>query len=420
MLPSSHSVPMKRAGAPGIDNPRLLADAFSEFITASAQLESSYRDLQQEVAQLSVELSKRNAELTRSLEENDRMRAALQQMIDSMPCGVLVVDAAESIVIINPEGQRLLGIRSASVSRLLDLSRISRIDFVSLQERASIDHEIEVAIRTESGKRWLAVGRRELDCGPLKPGMTRVPLRSIWILRDVTATRQAEEQREAARRATALAEIAMILAHEIRNPLASLELFAGLIAEGVAGDRTDQAEWIAHLRAGIRTLSGTVNNVLSMNGESTPRLTAVNLVSCVRSGVEFVDPIAEQAGVALSCTAGDETLTVLGNEDGIRQIMLNLIGNAIRHTPASGRVEVAIGAVGTAHGKRALVEVRDSGCGIPEHVMEHLFEAGYSGTGETPGLGLAVCKRLMTQHGGEIRVVRETQGSNFQLEFPAI
>ena len=149
MLPSSHVVPMKRTGAAGIDSPRLLADAFSEFIAASAQLESSYRDLQQEVAQLSVELSKRNAELTRSLEENDRMRAALQQMIDSMPCGVLVVDAAESIVIINPEGQRLLGIQSARVSRLLDLSRLSLIDFVSLQKRASIETDIEVGITTE-------------------------------------------------------------------------------------------------------------------------------------------------------------------------------------------------------------------------------------------------------------------------------
>jgi two-component system sensor histidine kinase FlrB len=414
---------MKRAGAAGIDNPRLLADAFSEFIAASAQLESSYRDLQQEVAQLSVELSKRNAELTRSLEENDRMRAALQQMIDSMPCGVLVVDAAESIVVINPEGQRLLGIRSARVSRLLDLSRISRIDFVSLQKRASIDRDIEVAVTTESGKRWLAVGRRELDCGSLKPGSTtRVPLRSIWILRDVTATKQAEQEREAARRATALAEISMILAHEIRNPLASLELFAGLIADGLTtGDRSDERQWIAHLRAGIRTLSGTVNNVLSMNGEGMPRLAAVNLAACVRSGVEFVKLIAEQASVALSFTAADETLTVLGNEDGIRQIMLNLIGNAIRHTPAGGQVSVSIEPAMGEDGKRALVEVRDSGCGIPEHVMEHLFEAGYSGTGETPGLGLAVCRRLMTRHGGEIRVARgEQQGSNFQLEFPAI
>ena len=100
---------------PSCTTPGALADAFSEFISASSLLEASYRDLQQEVAHLGVELAERNAALTRSLEENDRMRAALQQIIDSMPCGVLVSDDAESIVMINPEGRRLLELGSAQV-----------------------------------------------------------------------------------------------------------------------------------------------------------------------------------------------------------------------------------------------------------------------------------------------------------------
>ena len=85
-------VPIDIAAANCLPSPGLLADAFSEFISASSLLEASYRDLQQEVAHLGVELAQRNAALTRSLAENDRMRAALQQMIDSMPCGVLVLD----------------------------------------------------------------------------------------------------------------------------------------------------------------------------------------------------------------------------------------------------------------------------------------------------------------------------------------
>ncbi len=93
----------------------MLADAFSEFISASSLLEASYRDLQQEVAHLGLELAERNAALSRSLAENDRMRAALQQMIDSMPCGVLVLDTAETIVMINPEGRRLLELGGAPV-----------------------------------------------------------------------------------------------------------------------------------------------------------------------------------------------------------------------------------------------------------------------------------------------------------------
>jgi signal transduction histidine kinase len=72
-------------------------------------------------------------------------------------------------------------------------------------------------------------------------------------------------------------------------------------------------------------------------------------------------------------------------------------------------------------GDLAVVEVSDTGCGISDEQIERLFEAGYSGTGETPGLGLAVCKRLMAQHGGTIRAASQlNQGSNFQLEFPGI
>jgi signal transduction histidine kinase len=390
----------------------MLADAFSEFISASAQLEASYRELQTKVAHLSTELADRNGALTRSLAENDRMRAALQQIIDSMPCGVLVLNTAETIVMINPECRRLLTLGSIHVTTLRDLSAASRINFEALAE--SDEHrDTEICVPAETGKRWLEIGKRELICLPQKAEPSTAPLRSIWILRDVTAGKQAELEREAARHAATLAEISSILAHEIRNPLASLELFAGLIAE----DNGANPQWIAHLRAGIRTLSGTVNNVLSMNGEGTPPLVELDLIASVRGGVEFVLPIAEQAGVALTFSAHADALAIRGNEDGIRQIILNLIRNAIRHTPAGGSVSV----IARAAAAQAVVEVQDTGCGIHVEQIGRLFEAGFSGTGATPGLGLAVCKRLMAQHGGAIHVASQiNQGSSFQLEFPAL
>jgi len=414
MLPSSHVVPINALPVPGLQHPRELADAFSEFICASAQLESSYRALQQEVAHLGVELAERNAALTRSLAENDRMRAVLQQMIDSMPCGVLVLNARERIVTINPEGRRLLGLGTLRPGTLEELSQASQIDFGSLVTAPREPRDSEVCLTTKSGTRWLAIGRRELK---IPAGAEMEALRSIWILRDVTARKQAEQEREAARRATTLAEISTILAHEIRNPLASLELFAGLIAQ----DSGVNGEWVGHLQAGIRTLSGTVNNVLSMTSDDLKRRKAVNLPACVTSGVEFVKPIAKQAGVMLSVTASEEELTVDGNEDAIRQILLNLICNAIRHTAAGGRVQVATRGEARDGRRIAVVTVQDSGCGIPAEVLDHLFEAGFSGSGETTGLGLAVCRRLMAQHRGKIRVTsRVGEGSNFQLEFPAI
>lgn len=417
MLPSSHVVPISAAEPALLHRPQLLADAFSEFISASAQLEASYRELQQKVAYLSVELADRNAALTRSLRENDRIRMALEQMIDSMPCGVLVVDHQETIVTINPEGRRLLGIGSRRIQSLRELRRACRIDLEALARSQSEERDTELCLESEAGKRWVAIGRRELAGAVETQERGSVLLRSIWILRDVTAVRIAEQERESARRATTLAEISSILAHEIRNPLASLELFAELIAQ----DPGAAEQWIAHLRAGIRTLSGTVNNVLSLNGESIPRLLPVDLAGCVRAAVEFVRPVAEQAEVELRCHGAEGGLIVEGNEDGIRQIILNLICNAIRHTPPKGRVDVMMSGETRDKEKVIEVEVRDTGCGIPEEQMGRLFEAGFSGRGETPGLGLAVCERLMRQHGGRIRAAsRVNEGSSFHLEFPAI
>ena len=419
MLPSSHAAPIIDAGPASLPSSGLLADAFSEFISASSLLEASYRDLQREVRQLSFELAERNAALTRSLAENDRMRAALQQIIDSMPCGVLVLDTAETIVMINPEGRRLLELGSAQVMNLRALSAVSRIDFESLVAGSEDRLDNEICIACATGKRWLAIGRRKLS--GVSASQERVSanaaLKSIWILRDITASKQAELEREAARSALALAEVSTTLAHEIRNPLASMELFAGLIAD----DPVNANQWISHLRAGIRLLSGTVNNVLSIHGGGNPHLAPVNLTACAQGGVEFVQPIAEQAGVLLSFASGGDDLTVQGNENLLRQIVLNLICNAIRHTPAGGTIEVSLKGMTLRGDRRALVEVADTGCGIPHYLIGRVFEAGFSVNGDTPGLGLAVCRRLMNAHGGEIRVSsRVNCGTTFQLEFPAL
>jgi signal transduction histidine kinase len=135
--------------------------------------------------------------------------------------------------------------------------------------------------------------------------------------------------------------------------------------------------------------------------------------------VDFVRPIAEQANVAISFHSATEATTIQGNEDGIRQIILNLTCNAIRHTPPKGRVDVRVSREDGPAGRFAVAEVCDTGYGIPEDQLERIFEAGFSGTGETPGLGLAVCERLMRQHRGTIRVSsRLKEGSSFHLEFP--
>jgi two-component system sensor histidine kinase FlrB len=113
----------------------LLASAFTEFISAASRLEKSYRHLQEEVSELRVELSARNAALSTSLAENERMRLDLQQIVDSMPCGVLVLDRQGEISMINPESGRLLGLEGAAFHEgsKATLRQISALSGVNLE-----------------------------------------------------------------------------------------------------------------------------------------------------------------------------------------------------------------------------------------------------------------------------------------------
>ncbi len=404
----------------------LLAGEFSEFIAAASRLENSYRALQGEVSELSLELSERNAALNTSLADNERMRLALQHIVDSMPCGVLVLDRDGEISMINPESKRLLGLdlthfSEGRKSTLRQISACSGVNLEASYKSASItDTQQELRVQGSSGMRWLEVSNRRLFH---QSANTKLPDQAILILRDITAQKRSEKEREAGRKAMALAEISTILAHEIRNPLASLELFAELIEQ----DGARRGEWISNLRAGIRSLSGTVNNVLCFHGSGSLKLVPLSLSTMIGKALRFVQPLADQAAVALEWSADQDPTLVLGNESALQQVVLNLVSNAIRHTQANGKVTVSLRPkqhIAKAENRNeqteyASAEFADTGCGIRPDQIAHIFEPGFSGTGDTSGLGLAVCQRIMKQHGGWISASNGIHsGARFTLFFP--
>ncbi|HEY0784899.1 MAG TPA: ATP-binding protein [Acidobacteriaceae bacterium] len=439
MLPTSHRAPRNSAGA-GLREPlapgeplhreapaheargdaNLLASAFSEFIAAAGRLEASYGELQEQVAELSRELAQRNAALNASLAENEGMRLRLQQIVDSMPCGVLVLERDGALARINPEGMRLLAIGRAESRNLATISAAAGINLTRLVEDTSLlESEQELSLRVGGVKRWIEIRTRRIyaagDC-----------FQTILILRDVTAHKLAEEERERGRRATALAEIAAILAHEIRNPLASMELFAGLLAssESVGASGGAEQTWISHMRAGIRSLSGTVNNVLNVHGGECPALARLDVAKAVESSVQFAGPIAAQAGVRLVFAGsfdGAGATEILGNASALQQVVLNLVTNAVRHTAPGGEVRVTVGRAPGDERARMQLEVTDTGSGIaPEHLPE-IFRAGFSVGGNTSGLGLAVCRQIVSQHDGELYVASTVgQGTRFCVEIPTL
>ena len=240
----------------------------------------------------------------------------------------------------------------------------------------------------------------------------------IWIVRDVTEEKRLAMEREAARESGALAEIATLLAHEIRNPLGSMELFTGLLTEAVAA-MPEARQWATHLQAGLRSLSATVNNVLQFHAKAGVQLAPVDLERLLGELAEFLLPVARQRGQEIKFENGIGKVLAQADANRLKQVFLNLAINGFRAMPPGGALRVRLKWADQFPGGLAQIEVQDEGRGIPKELQERIFEAGFTTTPGSPGLGLAVCKRIVEQHGGEITVQsRHKEGTRFTIVLP--
>jgi two-component system sensor histidine kinase FlrB len=432
----------------GKSNEQFLLQAFHSFAEAADSLERSYGSLRSEVARLHGELAHSNAGLARSLEENRQMRLHLDRILDGLPCGVLVAKSDGAISLVNPEGRRLLGAAIASWSvvpaelrDLLDRARSGAGE----QEQCFADGA--------GGERWLAarhavvedgdgvnetgvvvspenvhdkdmrghdVRDNDMPCenvahGNLVHEKDRV---SIFILRDVSEAKRMVREREKLRREQALAEMSAILAHEIRNPLGSLELFAGLLAE--AGLSAECQQWVEHVQAGLRTLAATVNNVLHFNSLPAPERVPTDLGRLLDWAGGFLVPMAHRGRVELCLRNRLQGVWFAADRHRLEQVMLNLVLNALRAMPGGGWVEIAGHRIHDGDASAAEISVTDTGPGILPGQAAKIFEPGFSTRSGGPGLGLAVCRKIVEQHGGSLAAANRAAGAgaSFTLTFP--
>ena len=427
---------------PARDPEHPLARAFASFTEAAGSLERSYGQLQGQVAHLRQELEVTNRDLATSLEENHRIRERLRRILEGLPCGVLVIEAGARISALNPEAARLLGANfesadalPAALSAALDRARQTGEESelaLSLApsglDGSSLDLDLEQSSSSQSGSSqsgssqsgssqaypaWVAIRHAWLEQGPAHAT-------SVFILRDVSEAKKLEHDREQLRRQQALVEMSALLAHEIRNPLGSLELFAGLLAE--ANLEGESRRWIEHVQAGLRTLSATVNNVLHLHNTPQPELAPTDVGQLLDWAYDFLLPLAKQARVEMQIVNGLHGVAIHADRHRLEQVLLNLALNALRFMPGGGWLSI--------RGRECAphedledggvdIEVRDTGPGIAREDLPRIFDAGFSTRAGSSGLGLAVCRRILEQHGGSIAVEsRPGYGATFRLRLP--
>jgi two-component system sensor histidine kinase FlrB len=391
-----------------------LAHAFETFSAVAGSLENSYLQLQAEVVRLRSELSEANSDLARSLEENRKMRAYLTQLLDALPCGVLVLDAARNVRMVNPAGRHMLTPDAVTDGSVPPFRNESFVDFTKSLPRSTDRLEFEVETCGPAGQsRFISASLARLSRD--EDGSCDY----VYILRDTTEQKRMERERETNRNLKALAEMAVVLAHEIRNPLASLELFAGLLSDATR-TRPVMHQWVDHLQAGLRTLSATVNNILHFHNSSATEFASVNVVRLVKETLEFLQPLARQKGIELRLTCCHPDIYLPADPHRLQQVFLNLALNAFRVMTRGGALSVRITWSVEAPDKVLVIEFQDQGPGIAEPDLDRIFQAGFTTHAGSPGLGLAVCKKVVEQHHGTVRVESKPgEGAKFQVCLPA-
>src|SRR5271155_1354602 len=387
-----------------------LEAAFSLFTEAAGALEISYRNLQGEAARMRSELEVTNTGLRKSLDDNRSMRQYLERVLEGLPCAVVTFEKQGNLCLANPQARELIaGKNELDPSRVLEQLEAWRSELMGKGEGSTLSAKQWEWSHPNSG----ASERIYFAQGSALPEQN-----SIFILRDITQERQVQSQKETLRRNEALAGIAALLAHEVRNPLASLELFAGLLSDAVP-ENVDAQQWLEHIQVGLRRLSFTVNNVLQFHSAEAPGrepMPVLEVCDVLHEAVEFLAPLAKQKKQSITFTDHDPGARVTAHPHQLLQVFLNLAMNAVHAMDMDGRLSFDLPHENDEH---VVVLVSDTGHGIAPTDFEQIFTPGFSTKAGSPGLGLDVCRRIICNSGGSLKVASTSSaGTVFRIELP--
>ncbi|MBI5442844.1 MAG: PAS domain S-box protein [Deltaproteobacteria bacterium] len=372
-----------------------LRTAIALFEETTGRLQASYERLQDEVRELRRKLEEKDRELGDSRAERDLLEGYLAHLLESVPSGVVAVDPEGRITTLNRAAQEITGLPPTAVGALFrEVFPFAgrRREAEELQRESSLRQELE--IRKGDGGRALLGLRVSLFADGA------AVLGRVVVFQDVTRLKRLEEQDSRNRRLVAMGEMAAGIAHEIRNPLGSLELFASHLVGELTG--SPHEELAAHVLKGIQNLSRITGNLLLFARKTEPRLVPVDLPAVVAEALLYAK--AALSGKRARLEEELAPCRVQGDPDLLRQVFLNLVLNAVQAVGEGGLIRVSCGTDSREEPPSAVVRVADDGPGVRLEERERIFDPFFTTRSGGMGLGLALVQRIVSAHGGWVAV----------------
>lgn len=364
------------------------------------------------VALLATNLARRAQMVGAQLVEAEQSAARLMRLNDD-----IVRSIASGLITADDDG-RILGINRAARDILSD--RVGTLLGESLS-RVLPDYATQPL--REPPKRADTSGRRA-DGTEFPMGYTLSALLDadgnasglLLAFQDLTEIMTLRRRAEGARKLAVLGQLATGLAHEIRNPLSSISGSVEMVREGNALSPEDR-RLLGIVISEVDRLNSLVTTMLQVGRPSQIEAKPVDLRSIAGEVAAVARGEATASnGLQIEEIGSDDPIIVTVDPDRMRQVVWNLVKNAVQASPRRGKVEIRTGRDQTG---RAFLEVADEGSGIGAAHRERLFDMFYSGRTHGVGLGLALVKQIVDQHGARIEILdRDGPGTCFRVTLP--
>jgi signal transduction histidine kinase len=279
-------------------------------------------------------------------------------------------------------------------------------------------HEDILAVR--DGLRAVGEGRRDVS---VRTG-GRDELAELAAAATTMAAQLAEREAERDVADGARRDLVAAVSHDLRTPLTSLRLLSDAIEDDLV-DQDTRRGYVEQMSVHIRSLSALVDDLFELSrleaGDIQWSMQQVRLDELVRETVDAMRAQATSRGVIVAAAVPAQLSPARCDPEGMQRVLFNLIQNAIRHTPADGSVTV----LAEANGAALEVEVADTGEGIAEEDRPRVFDTFYRGgngkarSGDSSGLGLAICRAIVEAHGGRIWFADSAIGTRVRFSLPA-
>ena len=377
------------------DQLKHLKSAFQTFNQMSEQLMSSYHQLESQVEHLNYKLASAHGDYDHQIEQNQHLANRLEHLLDALPGGVIVLNGKGLVQEANKAAIELLGesLKGAVWREVIQHSFEPRLDDghdISLKDGR------RVSITTSS------LGQ--------EPGQ-------ILLIADVTEKRLLQDKLARFQRLSAMGQMAASLAHQVRTPTASALLYVSNLRNH--SEKPEAVEkYSDKLRQQLLHIERMVSDMLAyVRGSSSQQDTVFTAKNLINGLYQAVQAQVEQSNSHLSVTNQCPEVKLKANREALLGALINLVMNSIH---ASSTIPLVIDVnVDVNEADKVLITISDNGVGIPADIKEHVFEPFVTSRPQGTGLGLAVVKSVVEQHGGNIDLEsQQGRGTKISLMLP--